>query len=451
MGFRIGFFSDTHLGYAAKVRSHAASGVNERVRDGMKALHETISGMLDADVDLVIQGGDLFHRSWPQIAEVVIARRELERLAAAGIPVIVNTGNHDAAAERGKTSATAAVHDPDRGIVSVIEPYRIIRPVDGLAIHALSHYGLARAERILPEPVDGDINILTAHGTAAIPGHEIFACADSPGEQPIGLDLLTDTRFAATALGHYHGMGALPGLETAWYAGSALRRGFSDPEGGRGWLLIEIDESGQVTVTPQYITQRPQYDLPVIDAAGLTGAEVHERVKANLATIDIHDAIIRQVVTNVTATHRAGIDLPTLGHATADALQWMPVLRRPEEQVIMLDAAGPDSTPIDVAATSLATVGSVDLPSAFRTWVEVWAEHTGLAPTLRPAVAEAGETHLSAVSADIEDTADTAPPALETPSAGLAATEKPETPTTAGEPVGMFPDPFSATETPSAA
>lgn len=402
--FKIGFFSDTHIGYAAKVRSHAASGINERVRDGMKALRETVNQMIAEEVDLVVQGGDLFHRSWPQIAEVVFARRELERLTAAGIPVIVNTGNHDASAERGKTSATAAIHDPERGIEAVIEPYKIIRPVDGLSIHVLSHYGLARAERIVPEPVDGDINILTAHGTALVPGHEIFACADSPGEQPIGLDLLTNPGFGASLLGHFHGMGSLPNLPNAWYAGSSLRRGFSDPDGGRGWLLIEILESGAITVTPKYIQQRPQFDLPIVDASGLTGDEVHERIKASMSKTDMPDAIVRQIVTNVTAQHRAGINLPSLASQAQDALQWMPVLRRPEEQIILVSTENAEGEVIQVEE-SIATVGSADLPTAYRTWVTAWSEAADVPASLRGTVAEQGEEHLRAVT-DLDDIED---------------------------------------------
>jgi DNA repair exonuclease SbcCD nuclease subunit len=397
--YKIGFFSDTHIGYAAKVRTHAASGLNERVRDGMKALRETVTQMIDEEVDLVIQGGDIFHRSWPQIAEVVFTRRELERLTASGIPVVVNTGNHDASSERGKTAATAAIHDPERGIEAVIEPYRIVRPVDGLAIHALSHYGLARAERILPEPIEGEINILTAHGTALVPGHEIFACADSPGEQPIGLDLLTDERFSAALLGHYHGMGSLPNLPNAWYAGSSLRRGFSDPEGGRGWLLVEIDTNGAVTITPKFINQRPQFDLPVINAIGLTGEEVREQAKANLDMVDTSDAIIRQVITNITAQHRAGINLPALASEAKNALQWMPVLRRPEEQIIFFDEETNEMSETIVAAEdSLATVRSVDLPASYRTWVSGWSETSGVPESLRAPIAKQGEEHLQAVT-----------------------------------------------------
>jgi DNA repair exonuclease SbcCD nuclease subunit len=419
--YTIGFFSDTHLGYAAKVRVHKASGINERVRDGMLALHETVTAMIEANVDLVIQGGDLFHWSHPQIAEITFARREFERLAAAGIPSIINTGNHDASAEAGKTAAIAVLHDPARKIECVLDRYRVLRPVDGLAIHAISHYGLSHADRIVPEPADGEVSVLTAHGTALIPGHEIFACAESAGEQPIGLDLLTDTRFVGKFLGHYHGMGALPGIpesSPAVYAGSALRRGFSDPEGGRGWILITIHTDGTLTWEPRYIKQRPQYDLPVVDATGLTGDEVHEAIRGNIAGIDPHDAIIRQVVTNVTAQHRAGIDLPGLAPLVADALQWMPRLERPKERIIMLDSGDPDDgTPVEMHTDSLTTAGSSDLPAAFSTWVTVYADAVNLPAPLRPVVAERGEEHLKAVSTVVDDgNADLAEaPAMSTP------------------------------------
>lgn len=401
MPFRIGFVSDTHLGYAAKVRTHAASGLNMRVRDGMLALNEIVTGMLDAEVDVVVHGGDLFHRSWPQVADIVWARRQFERLAAARIPVIINTGNHDASLERGKTAATAAVHDPDRGITVVKEPYSVVHAADGLDIHVLSHYGLARAERLVPEPTSGSLSVLTAHGAAMVPGHDVFTCVDSPGEQPIGADLLVESAWLAKLLGHYHGMGPLPGLDgdesPAWYAGSTVRRGFSDPPGGRGWLLVEVTEDNRITVSPQYIWQRPQHDLPVVDAAGLTGVEVQERIRANIAAVDMADAIVRQVVVNVTGAHRAGMDLPGLAPLTDPALMWMPVLRRPEVPVLASTDAGDGEAGSGVAG-SLVTAGSADLPAVWRGWVSDWSQTSAVPEALRDTIRDAGEEHLRAVS-----------------------------------------------------
>lgn len=407
VAYRILVAGDDHVGYAAKCRVHPASGLNMRVRDGYLALRDRVSMAIRLNVDAYLQTGDLFHRSHPQVGDIVWARQQLERLAHAGIPVIGNTGNHDASVDRGKSPATASVNDPDRHLRFVTNPYERFEPVPGLVIHVISHYGLAQTERLLPEPENGKINILTAHGAAMVPGHEVFHCVDSPGEQPLGLDLLTDDRFAAKMLGHYHGMDEI--MPTVWYAGSSLRRGFSDPAGGRGALLVEIQSNGTVTVTPQYIDQRAQYDLPVINAAGLTGADVEERIRANLASVDLGDAIVRQTVTNCTTAVRRGIDQPALNDLAKDTLMWMPNFRRPEVS---------DGPVTDAVATSLRSAGSVDLPAMFTGFATAWAKDLDVPEETKAVVLTDGDRHLRAAVA--EATGDFATPKAADPASETA-------------------------------
>lgn len=399
MTYRMAFFADTHIGYAARCRTHA-SGLNMRVRDGFLGLRETVDQIIAADVDAVLHGGDLFHRSHPGISEIAWVRRQLERFAVAGIPVFATTGNHDFANDRGKSPATSAVHDPDRNINMVTEPYHLFRPVDGLNIHIISHIGLLAAERIIPQPIDGEVNVFSTHGAAQVPGHEIFATVDSPGEAVIGYDVLTQP-WSTTLLGHYHGMGALPGFDAgktgqAWYAGSLLRRGFSDPEGGRGWLLVTVQDDGAVTIEPQYVRQRPQFDLPFIDASGLNGSDVEEQIRANLAGVDLTEAIVRQRVINCALPVRRGIDTAALGEIAKSALVWQPEFTRPAE----IDFAA--ATDVDAAVGSLATAGSADLPTMFTGWFGDYAERSNIAKDLRPAVIENGTRLLRTVSGEAE-------------------------------------------------
>lgn len=406
MGFKVLFFADTHVGYAAKCRVHS-SGLNQRVVDGYRTLKETVDVAIENEVDLVVHGGDLFHKSWPTISDIVFARRELTRLADAGIPIIGTTGNHDAAAERGKSPATASVHDPSRGIQFVTDPFIRVDPVDGLAVHVLSHYGLARAERVIPEPVDGLVNIFVGHGAARVPDHPVFQCTDSPGEQPIGLDVL-GSDWDVSLLGHYHGRGILPGIGKrgkghAWYAGSSLRRGFSDPAGERGGLIVDIEGDGSVSVETFNVWQRPQFDLPVVDATGLTGEQVHEIIKANLAGVDTGDAIIRQVVNNVTAAHRASLDLPGLNVIAQDALVWQPVLNRPA-RVEVSDSQDSDDRGV-VLSSSLSTAGSVNLVSAWDGWAPSWVSAADVPEELRDSVLGGGREILKLVG-DLDDASD---------------------------------------------
>ena len=362
----------------------------------MLALKERVTQMIDADVDVVIQGGDWFHRSWPSVGDIVWSRRQLDRFAQAGIPVYGNTGNHDASSERGKSPATAAVHDPERGIHMITDPYQRVQPADGLVAHFISHYGLAQEERLLPDPVDGAVNLLTAHGAALVPGHEIFHCADSPGEQPIGLDLLTNDGFAMHLLGHYHGQGEI--MDNVWYAGSSIRRGFSDPEGGRGWLLVTVHTDGTIKVEPQYIAQRAQFDLPKIDAKGLTGSDVEERIRANLSSVDLAGAIVRQVVTNCSTPVRRGIDQPSLTTLAAETLMWMPDLRAPRGH--RHDAG--DLT-VEGIGSSFKTASAADLPTMYTGWVSSYVSGSDLNQALVPVIVEEGGSHLKAASADVRD------------------------------------------------
>lgn len=398
MSYQIAFFSDTHLGYAAKCRTNE-NGVNQRVWDGVKGFHETVSDIIAHDVDAVLHGGDLFHRSQPGVAEIAVGRRELNRLAAANIPVIGITGNHDFANERGKRSATIAVDDPGRNIRMVDQPHEVHRLTDGLNVHTVSHVGLITRKRVMPEPVPGEVNVFMSHGAAQVPGHEMFTCVDSPGEAVVSLDMLSQP-WDVTLLGHYHQQGPLPGFDEgpsgqAWYAGSLLRRGFSDGPGGRGWLLVTIDDNGNVTVEPQYIKQRLQHDLPVIDAAGLTGPEVEERIRENIETVDLVDAIVRQRVINCPVSVRRGVDAKSLTELTRAALVWQLEFVRPAV-VDFVDLADTDT-----AVESLATAGTADLPTMWSGWFNEYAKTAGVADSLQQTVAENGAKFLNQVSDDV--------------------------------------------------
>jgi hypothetical protein len=409
MAYRIAMLADTHLGFSARCRIHPPSGLNERVRDGYMGLRTTVEQIVAAEPDVVLHGGDLFHRSHPGINDIAWARRQLEVLSRAGIPVYANTGNHDFANERGKQPATAAVHDPDRGITMVTEPMAVFSPLDGLNVHLVSHLGLMSAERSMPEPVDGEVNILVSHGAAQVPGHPIFACVDSPGEAVIGYDALS-LPWNITLLGHYHGMDPLPGFNSggtgqAWYAGSLLRRGFSDPPGGRGWLLVTVNDDGTVTVERRFVDQRPQFDLPFIDAAGLTGADVEEQIRAALAGVQIPEAILRQRVVNCSLPVRRGVDTASLALLTEPALTWQLEFTRPA----LTDYA--ELTDEEAAVGSLTTASAADLPSMWAGWFDGYADSAGLAETLRPTVAERGAALLEEVSVQVETGADAAPAA----------------------------------------
>lgn len=398
VAFRVAFFTDTHLGYAARCRSDAATGFNQRVLDGYRGFRETVEGILEEHPDVVLHGGDLFHRSHPTISDITYARRQLSRFHSAGIPFIGVTGNHDFANERGRMPATAAVEDADRSIRMVVRPQETFHVAEGVTVHAVSHIGLAAAVRAIPEPVDGEVNIFVSHGAAQVPGHEIFACVDSPGEAVIGFDVLS-MPWNVGLLGHYHGRGALPGFMNlprgeVWYGGSLLRRGFSDPDGKRGWLLCTIQDDGDVVIEQRHVKQRPQFDFSTVDAAGLTASEVEERIRANIAAHEVGESIIRQRVINCSLPVRRGVDTAALAELTEAALVWQIEFIRPQQ----VDFA--ELTDEEASVASMRTSGSSDLPAMWRSWAPQFLERQGTSVDLRDSVIDQGSQLLEAVRKD---------------------------------------------------
>lgn len=378
MPYRIAFFSDTHIDYSAG-RKWTQDGVNMRVQDGLDALTETVDQILESDIDLVIHGGDLFHTSIPTVRGVVHVREQFERLHKAGIKVIGITGNHDFPNTRLRLPATAAVNDPDRGIHILTDPMKTFNVKEGIKIHAVSHSGLLGTP-VQPVPTEGEINLLISHGSADIEGHEIFHTVDSPAEAVIPRETLQE-EFNTTLLGHYHGQGPLPRLSgtknKGYYAGSALRRGFSDSEGPRGWLLAIVNEDGTVKVGRREISQRPQFDLPVINAEGLSGEEVEEQIRKHMSEIDWGEApIVRQKVLECPLSTRKAVNTKSLNEMAEQAVTWQLEFKRPE------------ATEGNEDDQSLATIRKASLGEAWDEFVSVDPE---IIPKQKEAVTERGK------------------------------------------------------------
>ena len=64
-------------------------------------------------MDAIIVAGDVYDRAVPPVDAVAVLDRALQRFAAASIPVILTSGNHDSAVRLGfgsRLSEVAGVH-----------------------------------------------------------------------------------------------------------------------------------------------------------------------------------------------------------------------------------------------------------------------------------------------------------------------------------------------------
>lgn len=333
MSYRIGFHGCAHLGYSAQnIRRDKSTGWDLRAIDGHVALHQTYEQMLTADVRGVFNGGDVFHWSNPVPRDVAIAIA-LDDLRAA-TPTAddenrwarFNTGNHDVGGGSA-VSAAAMMHRPTvdalavfRGNDSELGPlpgvYEVHQPDPDVPVllHIVSHDGLVPGQGVDPQPIGGYVNVLTAHGIF-LGDERMRDMVEAHGEQRLIPRSWADRGWDAVILSDLHTMGPVPGYGErgrgqVWYTGSAVRRGFSDSEGTRGWLLLELADDGTVSITPQPIWQRPQLDLPVIDGSEMTGNEINDLVTERLSASSWWDDraadltgdggyLLRQVIRNV--------------------------------------------------------------------------------------------------------------------------------------------------------
>lgn len=336
MTFYIGFIADTHIGYRDGMKM-TKEGVNIREQDGYDALAEVVDKLIqlkeEGKLHVVVHGGDLFHTSHPSIRSLVWVQYQLGRLHKAGIPFYGMAGNHDASDEQANIAAVAPINDPSKGIHALYKPagrYKIEHPeAEGdIYLHAIAHHGLSANEAPEIEVIDGAVNILTTHGAAVHPSNKtLLHCMDSPREQIIPTEVLLNDDINIRLLGHYHTRGKV--VEGTHYAGSTLRRGWSDDPGARGITLVGVEPDGESSVV-EYIDiyQRPQYDLEVIDAKGLTAEEVEERVIAHLEKTKTDaqgnpiQPLLRQKVENVPLTVKNMVNRNLLHKAASHGLTW---------------------------------------------------------------------------------------------------------------------------------
>lgn len=335
--FNIAFFADSHIGYQAYSRT-TSQGRNIREQDGYNALHETITQIIDSPekINAVIHGGDLFHTSQPSMHNIATVQHYLRVLSKNNIPFFGIAGNHDVTDNRSMLASVAVVNDPDKQIHTLYKPYQVydISRKDGIFLHSVAHHGLSGDEAPKIAPVTDGVNIFTTHGAALDPKNAaLMKCQDSPREQVIPPEMVLDDSFVVKLLGHFHSRYAVGGKElNTYYAGSSIRRGFSDEPGARGWLLVKIFPDGRISVENKDISQRPQYDLPLIDATGLSGSQVQDIIETQILStrrdeldtqFDLkHAPIVRQKIINASRGVRTGIDRMQMEKMTTHMLSW---------------------------------------------------------------------------------------------------------------------------------
>ncbi|MFF3608027.1 exonuclease SbcCD subunit D [Streptomyces sp. NPDC002463] len=252
--------SDWHLG-----RSFHRVGLLEAQAAFLDHLVATVHAH---DVDAVLVAGDVYDRAVPPLPAVELFDTALHRLAEAGVPTVMISGNHDSARRLGVGAGLierAGIHlrtDPD-GIGTPV----VLTDAHGeVALYGLPYLepalvrerlGAEKAghEAVLAAAMDrvrADLATRSAGTRSVVLAHAFVAGgAPSDSERDItvgGVAAVPTGIFDGVdyvALGHLHGSQTL--TPRVRYSGSPLAYSFSEADHRKTMWLIDLGEDGTIT------------------------------------------------------------------------------------------------------------------------------------------------------------------------------------------------------------
>ena len=307
-------------------RAATYTGMPSRLVDSLRAFDELVDfALTEPRADLVVFSGDAYRSRDPSQTHQREFARRISRLALAGIPVFLLTGNHDVPNTEGRATALdifdalavdkvtvasrPAVHriETVAGLVQIVAvPW--LRRSAAAARAELHGKSAAEVNEWMQSFLSNEINrmageldpnlpaILSAHATAttATIGHE--------RTMMMGNDyLLLPSAFQAhpvdyAALGHIHRHQRIADTPPVVYPGSLHRVDFSEENDDKGFCVVEIDPGlppGRRAASWSFhpVWTRPFKTVKIT----LRSAEqdVMGTIAARLAAQDVRDAVAR--------------------------------------------------------------------------------------------------------------------------------------------------------------
>lgn len=291
---RLCHFSDSHLGAGESHPRRGTSGLTLRQEDIVASFVQAIDKIVELKPDLCIHSGDLFHSVRPANKILAIAAQQLYRLAVTyKIPTIVIAGNHDSPKQSHLDAPLQIFSGIDNLYVGANGSVESIILGDARIIavpHANDAAEMKEMIRLaVPDP-RYRYNLLVTHGVASgMPQFSMMELAE--------MELPTEAlqRFDYTALGHYHNFTRV--AERVFYAGSTDRLSMSERDAAKGFVEIDLDP---FSFKFHELSTRRMIDLPPIDANGLRGDQLADRVTEVVASQQPDDKIVRITLSGVT-------------------------------------------------------------------------------------------------------------------------------------------------------
>jgi exonuclease SbcD len=283
-------FADLHLGVETYGRIDPATGLSTRLNDFLAVLDELVDYSLKNKADLVIFCGDAYKSREPTQTQQREFARRINRLATAGIPIILVTGNHDLPNAIGRATTTEifdtlaiknvyVANKPEMFKISTIGgdiqivaiPW--LRRSTLLAGEDTKNLSLEQVNQkiqaTITQAISNKVAALDPSLPAILAAHVSVGSAKAGSESMMSIGqepmlLLSDLAlpvFDYVALGHIHRQQVLSGNTTppVVYSGSLERIDFGEENDEKGFYVIDIQTKGgkkQVTYKFQPVNAR---------------------------------------------------------------------------------------------------------------------------------------------------------------------------------------------------
>ncbi len=273
--------ADTHLGYSEYGKIDPRTGLNQREQDFYEAWRRVVEAALALAPDVVVHAGDLFHTSRPTNRAIRVALEGLQRLVAAGLEIVMVSGNHSTPriAATGSIFETIALFPSVHAAYSARYERFTVRDVD---FHCIPHCALSEELEAAFAAVSfregARRNVLVVHG--AWVGGETYSMGEFNEQRIPDVEVVRGLRFDYIALGHYHRR--ISPKPHACYSGATERTSLNEWNNDPGVLLVDLD-SGERQVIP--VAARPMCKFPPVDCRGLTAQEIYDRLGALSAEV----------------------------------------------------------------------------------------------------------------------------------------------------------------------
>jgi exonuclease SbcD len=321
-------FADLHLGVETYGHIDPATGLSSRLNDFLAVLDELVDYALENKADLVIFCGDAYKSREPTQTQQREFARRINRLATAGIPVFLLTGNHDLPNAIGRATATEIfdtlavknvyvagkpetlkITTPGGPVQIVAIPW--LRRSSLLSREETKNLSLEEVTQKLQDAIAQAISsraaaldpslpaVLVAHvsvGSAKAGSETMMAI----GQEPVILQsTVALPAFDYVALGHIHKRQVLSENPPVVYAGSLERIDFGEENDDKGFYVVDI--------SPEDKNRQVSYEFHAVKARRFLtinveiGAEATDPTAAALAAINVNqeklkDAVVRLII-----------------------------------------------------------------------------------------------------------------------------------------------------------